>query len=54
MHADIEDEIREGDKVAVRVTMHGRHLGEFLGHAPTGREFATESRFTSTGCRTER
>ena len=22
--------------------MHGRHLGEFLGHPPTGREFATK------------
>jgi predicted ester cyclase len=42
MHADIEDEICEGDKVVARVTMHGRHLGEFLGQPPSGREFATE------------
>jgi predicted ester cyclase len=42
MRADIEDEICEGDKVVARVTMHGRHVGEFLGHAPTGKEFATK------------
>jgi predicted ester cyclase len=42
MHADIEDEVCEGDKVVARVTMHGRHVGEFLGKPPTGKEFATE------------
>jgi predicted ester cyclase len=42
MHADIEDEIVEGDKVVARVTMHGRHLGEFLGKPPTGKAFATK------------
>jgi predicted ester cyclase len=42
MRADIEDEICEGDKVVARVTMHGRHLGEFLGKAPTGKAFAVE------------
>jgi predicted ester cyclase len=42
MHADVEDEICEGDKVVARVTMHGRHLGEFLGTAPTGKEFGAE------------
>jgi predicted ester cyclase len=42
MHADIDDEICEGDKVVARVTMHGRHVGEFLGRAPTGKEFATK------------
>ena len=42
MRAEIEDEITEGDKVVARVTMHGRHLGEFLGRAPTGKEFATK------------
>jgi len=24
------------------VTMHGKHVGEFLGRAPTGKEFATK------------
>jgi predicted ester cyclase len=42
MHADIEDEISEGDKVVARMTMHGRHVGEFLGRPPTGKEFATK------------
>jgi predicted ester cyclase len=42
MRAEIEDEICEGDKVVARVTMHGRHLGEFLGKAPTGKEYAVE------------
>jgi predicted ester cyclase len=42
MHADIEDVICEGDRVAARVTMHGKHLGEFLGQEPTGKEFAVE------------
>jgi predicted ester cyclase len=42
MRFEIEDEIAEGDKVVARVVMHGRHVGEFLGQAPTGKEFATK------------
>jgi predicted ester cyclase len=42
MRFEIEDEIAEGDKVAARVVMHGRHVGEFLGKEPTGKEFATK------------
>jgi predicted ester cyclase len=42
MHFQIEDEIAEGDKVVARVVMHGRHIGEFLGEEPTGKEFATK------------
>ena len=42
MHADIEDELCEGDKVVARVTMHGRHVGEFLGKPPTGKKFTAE------------
>ena len=39
MRAEIEDEICEGDKVVARVSMHGRHVGEFLGTrwGPAGR-----------------
>jgi predicted ester cyclase len=42
MRFDLEDEICEGDKVVARVLMHGRHVGEFLGQPPTGKEFATK------------
>jgi predicted ester cyclase len=42
MRFEIEDEVAEGDKVVARVVMHGRHVGEFLGRAPTGKEFATK------------
>jgi predicted ester cyclase len=42
MRAEIEDEICEGDKVVLRVTIHGRHVGEFLGRPPTGKEYAAE------------
>jgi predicted ester cyclase len=42
MRAEIEDEICEGDKVVARVKMHGRHVGECLGQAPTGKEYAVE------------
>ncbi len=42
MRPDIQDEICEDDKVVTRVIMHGRHLGEFLGKPPSGKEFTTE------------
>jgi predicted ester cyclase len=42
MRFEVEDEIAEDDKVVARVVMHGRHVGEFLGKAPTGKEFATK------------
>jgi predicted ester cyclase len=42
MRADVEDMICEDDKVVARVTMHGRHVGEFLGKPPTGKEFSTK------------
>jgi predicted ester cyclase len=42
MRAEIDDEICEDDKVVARVTVHGRHVGEFLGRSPTGKEFAAE------------
>ena len=42
MRAQIEDEIAEDDKVVARVTMHGHHVGEFLGKPPTGKEYATK------------
>jgi predicted ester cyclase len=42
MRAEIEDEISEGDKVVAWVTMHGHHVGEFIGKQPTGEQFATK------------
>jgi len=42
MRFEIEDEICEDDKVVARVLMHGKHVGEFMGRAPTGKEFATK------------
>lgn len=41
-HQEIEDEVAEGDTVAVRVTMTATHLGAFLGVAPTGRRVRYE------------
>ena len=37
LHITIEDVIEEGDKVVVRDTVTGTHLGEFNGLPPTGR-----------------
>ena len=34
----LEEEIAEGDKVAVRWTLSGTNLGELLGHPPTGKQ----------------
>lgn len=35
----IEDVIAEEDKVAVRVTAHGRHTGEFMGLPASGKDY---------------
>ena len=35
----IEDVIAEGDKVAVRLTAHGRHDGDFMGMPGSGKEY---------------
>jgi steroid delta-isomerase-like uncharacterized protein len=38
-HFTIEDVIAEGDKVVLRWTNSGTHVGEFPGMPPTGRSF---------------
>ena len=39
VHMEVVDLIAEGDKLVGRFTCSGTHLGEWLGHAPTGRRF---------------
>ena len=38
----IDDEVAEGDLVAVRWTWRGTHAGEFGGYSPTGKHVKTE------------
>jgi predicted ester cyclase len=37
---EILDQIAEGDKVTTRKILRGRHTGEFMGIAPSGKEVA--------------
>lgn len=37
--AAVEELVAEGETVAMRVTLSGRHTGEFMGFAPTDRTF---------------
>ena len=39
VHMEIVELIAEGDKVVGRFRCSATHLGEWLGHAPTGRRF---------------
>jgi len=39
MHMEVIDLIAEGDHVVGRLTCSGTHVGEWLGHPPTGRRF---------------
>lgn len=39
LHSTLEELIAEGDRVVVRGTDRGTHLGEFMGRPPTGRKF---------------
>jgi serine phosphatase RsbU (regulator of sigma subunit) len=53
LHATVEDQIAEGDKVVSRWKMRGTHQGEFRGIAPTGEEVEINGigifRFSSEG-----
>jgi predicted ester cyclase len=42
VHAEVEDIIVEGNKVAVRSTMRGVHTGEFMGIKPTKKPVTLE------------
>src|SRR5947209_6418363 len=35
----IDDLLAEGDRVAARITLMGTHSGDWVGQAPTGRQF---------------
>jgi steroid delta-isomerase-like uncharacterized protein len=37
LHCTLEDEIKQGDKLAAHWTMRGTHTGLFMGNPPTGR-----------------
>jgi predicted ester cyclase len=38
LHCTVEDEIRQGDKLAAHWTMRGTHKGLYLGNLPTGKQ----------------
>lgn len=38
----IEDAVAEGDRVAMRLLLHGTHVGMFRGIAPTGRRITMQ------------
>jgi steroid delta-isomerase-like uncharacterized protein len=42
LHLDLQDLIAEGDRVALRYTLHGTHEGELMGIAPTGNRVASD------------
>lgn len=37
LHIDVDDIVAADDRIAVRLTLHGTHTGEYLGFAATGR-----------------
>jgi steroid delta-isomerase-like uncharacterized protein len=39
LHATIDDMVAEGDKLSVRFTVTGTHVGELMGVPPTGKHF---------------
>lgn len=38
----VEDTVADGDKVAARVTIRGKHVGELMGVAASGKSFSME------------
>lgn len=43
LHCTLEDEIRQGDKLAAHWTMRGTHKGLFLGNPPTGKQMQVQA-----------
>jgi steroid delta-isomerase-like uncharacterized protein len=41
LHCTVEDEIRDGDKLAAHWTMRGTHRGSYLGNPPTGKQVSS-------------
>jgi steroid delta-isomerase-like uncharacterized protein len=39
---DVEDAFGSGDRVALRVTMHGTHTGDLFGRPATGKSFSAQ------------
>ena len=42
LRCTVEDEIRQGDKLAAYWTMRGTHKGSYFGNQPTGRPIAVQ------------
>lgn len=38
----VEDTVPDGDKVAARITIRGKHIGELMGVPASGKEFSME------------
>jgi steroid delta-isomerase-like uncharacterized protein len=42
LRCTLEDEIRQGEKLAAHWTIRGTHTGLFMGNPPTGRQFEVQ------------
>jgi steroid delta-isomerase-like uncharacterized protein len=42
LHAQVHDMLTDGDKVVTRKTLHGTHIGEFMGLPPTGNAISVD------------
>jgi steroid delta-isomerase-like uncharacterized protein len=42
LHLDLQDVIAEGDRVAIRYTLHGTHEGELMGLPPSGNSVSSD------------
>ena len=42
LHLDLQDIVAEGDRVAIRYTLHGTHDGELIGLAPSGKRVSSD------------